>query len=139
MLNIMPDNAPRFYYGGEWFQMYDWVDISGGKLPKMEDRFYILFSNKELKQGAEWNVYSISVSNFGKSIILNEMHNIDSMQEDPYITDIISIYKNTPYLQGLNSKNVFFMSDVNDYNMLTRRILAIINGSAIVKPLHHYL
>ena len=139
MINIMPDNAPRFYYGDEWFQMYEWVDKSGATLTKMEDRFYILFSNKGLKQGVEWNIYSISVSNFGESIILNEMYDIDSMLEDPYITDIVSIYNNTPYLQGLNSENVFFMSDVTDYNILTRRILSIINGSAIVKPIHHYL
>lgn len=135
----MPDNAPRFYYGDEWFQMYDWVDVSGGKLPKMEDRFYILFSNKELKQGAEWNVYSISVSNFGESIILNEMHDIGDTPTDPHIADIISIYAKTPYLQGLNPKNVFFMSGVNNYTTLTKRIFSIIDGSAILQPIHHYL
>ena len=135
----MPENTPRFHYDGDWLQMYDWIDKSGATLSKMEDRFYILFSNKELKQGVGWNIYSISVSNFGESIILNEMYDIDTTPKDPHITDIISIYKNTPYLQGLNPENVFFMSDVDDYNTLTNRILSIINGSAILRPLYHYL
>ena len=104
----MPAEAPRFYYDGKWFQMYEWVSKSGGTLPKMEDRFYILFSNKELKQGSEWNVYSISVSNFGESIILNEMHHIDDTLTDPHIGDIISIICKITIPPRVKSKKCIF-------------------------------
>ena len=139
MQNILPDYTPRYYFDGTWFKMYDWVEVTGGTLSKMEDRFYILFSNKSLKQDGMWNVYSISVSNFGKSLILNEMFEIEDVQDDPNIADIISIYKNAPYLQGLDPDNVFFMSAIDNYYMLTSRILGIIEGSSILQPINYYL
>lgn len=139
MQNILPDYAPRFYYDGDWFQMYDWVKATGGNLLTMEDRFYILFSNKGLNKNGRWDIYSISVSNFGKSLILNEMFEIESTNDSPSIVDIVSIYKSTPYLQDLNPDNVFFISDIQNYFKLTSRILSIIDGSAILQPIMYYL
>lgn len=139
MNNILPDDAPRFYYDGDWFQMYDWVEASGGTIDKMEDRFYILFSNRTLKKDDEWNIYSISVSNFGNSLILNEMFDIDHMQTIPNIADIISIYKREPYLQGLDPSHVFFMSNVPNYLTLTGRILNIIHGVENLQPVGYYI
>ena len=138
MLNILPEDVPRFYYAGEWFQIYEWVEETGGALSKMDERFHILFSNKELKRDVNWDIYAISVSKFGKSIILNDMYDIHSTPKDPHIIDIIALYKKTPYLQGLNPKQIFFMSDVKNYKALTTRILSIINGTTIIWPIHYY-
>jgi len=139
MENILPNYAPRFYYGGDWFQMYDWVEASGGHLSNMVDRFYIIFSNKELKQDKKWNIYSITVSNFGKTIILNEMFEIDSMDTDPHITNIVSIYTNDKYLKRLDPDHTFFMSDVKNYHTLTARLLGIVNGLTTIKSIKYFL
>jgi len=127
--NILPNDAPIVYFGGEWMSHKDFEAYSGDK-GAHRATMYIIFYNDTLKRRNDsWQrVYAVSYHNYRNCQIISQMIEVAHSPTIPTMEMIIEFSKNWAtditygFLTDADDDQVYFIGEIKKFKALYEKI-----------------